>query len=446
MIILVIIIGAGIAGIGAAQKLVPTKKVLILEGRNRIGGRTYTDHQTFQSEMGAAWVQNNNAPTNSTVDLITKNYGLHINSFDFNQADTYNAAGQALDYWAGGTDDTYVKSTQSDVNTVINKVTSSSDTESLYTALNKVKAISSLSNLERSDLIVNLEDEYGLDIQDISARYYAKGGNYVDVDGVVPEGYSALIHQMASGLNILLNKTVQSITYHQSTTSLVKVTTSDGSMYKSVRVIVTVPLGVLKKGSITFTPSLPTSKQNAINSMKMGVLNHVYLQFPVGTLSSYPSHSNYKFSQLDLVNKIPQASTSTIGGGYGRGFYEIVTWKHSMNTDVIMGEASGSFGINIESMIDTDIVNLLLSELRLIDSKLPNPISYKITRWYSDPFSYGSYSCIAVSNTNKVYSDLASSINNQVFFAGEHTVADYPALVQGALSSGQIAAAAILKI
>lgn len=446
----VIIIGAGVAGIGCAQSLPSTKKVLILEARDRIGGRMYTDSTNFQSEMGAAWVQNNNAATNPTVNLMTKTYGLHINAFNFDTSDTYASNGSPLDYWAGGTDDAIVKSTDTDVSKLIANAGkfASTDSTSLFTAINggnPTKQISSLSSFELSNLVVNLEDEFGLNIQDISAKYYDGGGNYKDTDGVVAEGYSAIINKMAAGLNIVKNKVVKTVTYQQSS-NLVTVTTSDGSIYNALRVVITVPLGVLKKGSITFNPPLPAAKTNAINSMGMGVLNHVYLQFPTGTLAAHPTNAKYKFSQLDCVNKVPLSTTSAIGGGFGRGFYEIIPWKRSMGTDVIMGEASGSFGTNIESMSDTAIVNLFMSELRLIDNTIPNPINYKITRWSSDPYSYGSYSGIKAGNTRTVYSNLASSVNNQLFFAGEHTSTDYPALVQGALKSGQDAAAAILKL
>lgn len=44
-------------------------------------------------------------------------------------------------------------------------------------------------------------------------------------------------------------------------------------------VIVTVPLGVLKEGEITFTPPLPAEKQQAIANLGMGVLDKVYLRY-----------------------------------------------------------------------------------------------------------------------------------------------------------------------
>ncbi len=37
--------------------------------------------------------------------------------------------------------------------------------------------------------------------------------------------------------------------------------------------LVTVPLGVLKKGSINFQPPLPSRKQEAIDRMGFGILN-----------------------------------------------------------------------------------------------------------------------------------------------------------------------------
>ena len=43
--------------------------------------------------------------------------------------------------------------------------------------------------------------------------------------------------------------------------------------------IVTVPLGVLKAGSIAFTPSLPGRTQRAIDVLGYGTLDKIYLQF-----------------------------------------------------------------------------------------------------------------------------------------------------------------------
>lgn len=56
--------------------------------------------------------------------------------------------------------------------------------------------------------------------------------------------------------------------------------TIDGSVYVADKVIVTVPLGVLKAQKITFTPPLATSKTDAISRLDMGVMEKLWLEFP----------------------------------------------------------------------------------------------------------------------------------------------------------------------
>ena len=51
------------------------------------------------------------------------------------------------------------------------------------------------------------------------------------------------------------------------------------SYFKADAVIISVPLGVLKSGNITFQPSLPEWKQQAINNLGFGLLNKVGVQY-----------------------------------------------------------------------------------------------------------------------------------------------------------------------
>jgi monoamine oxidase len=57
----------------------------------------------------------------------------------------------------------------------------------------------------------------------------------------------------------------------------IQVTTGDGSAYTAPSVIVTVSLGVLKRGSISFTPGLPAAKSKSISAVGMGTLDEVVM-------------------------------------------------------------------------------------------------------------------------------------------------------------------------
>ncbi len=68
----VLVLGAGIAGLAAARRLKERgfKNVVVLEARDRIGGRIFTDRSTGAPfDMGAAWVHYANDPTNPLLGM-----------------------------------------------------------------------------------------------------------------------------------------------------------------------------------------------------------------------------------------------------------------------------------------------------------------------------------------------------------------------------------------
>lgn len=69
--------------------------------------------------------------------------------------------------------------------------------------------------------------------------------------------------------------------------------------------------------------------------------------------------------------------------------------------------------------------------------EVPEPIQTVCTRWGADPFSFGSYSNVAVGASGDDYDILAESVGDgRLFFAGEATTRRYPATMHGALLSG----------
>lgn len=58
------------------------------------------------------------------------------------------------------------------------------------------------------------------------------------------------------------------------------------------------------------------------------------------------------------------------------------------------------------------------------------------TRWNSNEYTFGSYSYPGVGSNPKFFGDLAKSIDDKLFFAGEHTSKDYFGTAHGAYLSG----------
>ena len=88
-----------------------------------------------------------------------------------------------------------------------------------------------------------------------------------------------LAHEVSLRDNVTIqyNQNVDSVT--QLSNNRVRVETAQGQIFDADAVVVTLPLGVLKKGVVKFEPSLPLYKQQVINRMGFGALNKVMLNY-----------------------------------------------------------------------------------------------------------------------------------------------------------------------
>ncbi len=196
--------------------------------------------------------------------------------------------------------------------------------------------------------------------------------------------------------------------------------------------LVTVPLGILKAGLITFSPPLPADKTAAISAMGWGLLNKIILQFP-STTALPPAIA----SQDVFYLYTPGFATER------RKFYEWLNYDRVVaGSNAVVGLISGSFGEAAEN--GTGVAETALSAIQAAFPDWPAPpiadVKSKVTRWRSDPWSRGSYSFIAPGADPTMYETLGKGVDGWVFFAGEHTNRSYPALVHGALGSGRRAA------
>jgi lysine-specific histone demethylase 1 len=99
------------------------------------------------------------------------------------------------------------------------------------------------------------------------------GGDHCFLAG----GNSRLVHALCDGVPVLYEKTVKRIEHG---VDGVSVTVEGGQVFQADMALCTVPLGVLKSGSIQFEPELPESKLGAIQRLGFGLLNKVAMVFP----------------------------------------------------------------------------------------------------------------------------------------------------------------------
>jgi len=282
--------------------------------------------------------------------------------------------------------------------------------------------------------LANLEFANAADLTSLSADHWDQDDvNEYDGDHVVmPEGYGALLHALAKGLSIDFNTTVTSVELRPCGGGIRAVTTS-GSVLLADALVLTVPLGVLKRpepeGGIRFTPPLPPAKLQAIDRLGFGVLNKVALFFP----RAFWAHRTDFFGRT-------AASQAERGQ-----FFLFFNVHHATGLPVLLALLAGQAAIALEEQDDDEIAEQAMAALRSMFGDAPEPTKVVVTRWGDDPFAYGSYSFVGVNATGADYTTLAEPVGKELYFAGEHCIEEHPATVVGAYLSGIKVAKRIAK-
>ncbi|XP_063240632.1 lysine-specific histone demethylase 1A [Bacillus rossius redtenbacheri] len=264
----------------------------------------------------------------------------------------------------------------------------------------------------------------------------------------VRNGYACVPYALSEGLDVRLQHAARQVRYGKDG---VEVTTSNArtgtgpATFRADAVLVTLPLGVLKvavdgtgqtQNVVQFSPPLPDWKTQAIRSLGYGNLNKVVLCFD----RVFWDPNTHLFGHV--------GSTTPSRG-------ELFLFWNLYRTPVLLTLVAGDAAAIMENVSDDVIVGRCVAVLKgIFGSAVPSPKETVVTRWSADSWSRGSYSYMAVGSSGKDYDTLATpvaapaeagvpSVSPTVFFAGEHTIKNYPATVHGAFLSGLREAARI---
>uniref|UniRef100_A0A8C5AL60 Lysine-specific histone demethylase n=1 Tax=Gadus morhua TaxID=8049 RepID=A0A8C5AL60_GADMO len=298
-----------------------------------------------------------------------------------------------------------------------------------------------LSSRDRQILdwhFANLEFANATPLSTLSLKHWDQDDDFEFTGShlTVRNGYSCVPVALAEGLDIKLNTAVKQVRYTASGCEVIAVNTRSTSqtfIYKCDAVLCTLPLGVMKQQppAVQFMPSLPEWKTAAIQRMGFGNLNKVVLCFD--RVFWDPS-----------VNLFGHVGSTTASRGELFLFWNL--YKAPILLALMAGEAAGI----MENISDDVIVGRCLAILKGIfgSSAVPQPKETVVTRWRADPWARGSYSYVAAGSSGNDYDLMAQPITPgpaipgasqpvpRLFFAGEHTIRNYPATVHGALLSG----------
>jgi monoamine oxidase len=419
-----LIIGAGAAGLAAARTLHDAgQQILILEARDRIGGRAFTDAQfaDFPVELGAEFIHGESAITH---DLV-RQAGLHtipvvrMDNLWWGQKaqpacplahlpqPTQEVIHRLIsDYQAAGKQDGWPFHPDQSLAAYFQSRGYDLDALAIADVLFAQTCCAELHALSLNDLI-----------REAYADHAGKD------EFRIAEGYTALFDWYSRGLPIRLNTPVTKIQWDADCVAVI----AQSDIFHARRCILTIPVSVLKAEDISFEPPLPTEKVLAIRAFDTQPATKLIYHFrqPLWDESlTYMAHTG-------LVARWWTP-------GYGREGAAVIC------AYITAGRAFG-----IDQMTEDTALKAGLNELaRLLGLKVDelraNLLTGRRVSWAHDPYARGGYAHIPP-GAYAARPALAKPEANVLFFAGEATAYDTnPQTVHGAIESGIRAAHEVL--
>lgn len=401
----IIIIGGGISGLSAANYLRKEGyHPIILEAQSHLGGRLKTNRSLgIAFDEGASWIHGpiknpitELAEKSGMETYLTRDENIRVYDIDGSEYAPEDLEREEASY------DAILKRIRGDKNRSFGEV--------FYQKYPQYKD----QRLWTYMLSAFLEFDTGGDIYQLSSKDFYDDEAFEGEDVIATNGYDHVANYLAKDVDVRLNTKVKGIDYSDDKISIV----TDQGSYQADRVLVTVPLGVLKKGVINFTPPLPDPTQNAIDQLEMGTVNKFLLVWDEAFWDEGVQYVGYtpeekgKFNYFLNVKKFADA-------------YALMTFSY------------GDYAEQTERMTDEEVIEEIMGHLKHIYGPgIPPPTHMLRTKWNENPFSYGSYSFIANGSRSIVYEVFEEPVDNKIFFAGEHTIVDYRGTVHGAYLSG----------
>ena len=405
----VAIIGAGVAGLAAARTLMAAgKSVQVIEARERIGGRAFTDSTTFgfPFDHGAQWIEG--GKSNPAMAIVREASAKAI--LDRSEQAIY-VAGKELS-----------KEDYERFEKIAHEATRKID-EALKKQPDVVvgRLLVPQDRLEMLAYAMVGPLEQGVENGELSARDFTPQPEAEPQYGIA-EGLGAMIARWGAKVPVRFGARVVRV---DSTGAQVAIETTAGQM-RARAAIVTLPTGVLATGKIGFAPQLSAAKREAIAQLPMASFNKVALLFSRKVIDSPAGRNVTGFTRKDLsfdaivrpANR--EAALVFVGGAQARTF------------ENEGGRAAVTFAVSA-------LAEIFGNDLRGAVAKS------HATQWGRDPYATGAWSVTRPGHADKRLV-LAQPHHDRVFFAGEATDPVWATRVGGAYASGLRAAREALAV
>jgi monoamine oxidase len=411
----IVIIGAGAAGLAAARRLHERGiEFLVVEARDRIGGRAYTLPDREGSppiELGAEFIHGD-AP--DTVALMKECGEAPL-----------EVATEALQLSDGRLEEDFA--IWEAAAHVLQRVDVRGPDQTVDAFLNTVDRDEVPA--EEADSVRTIVEGFDAAISS-DASMIAIAKEWLGSNRLIrrpPHGYAPLMEWAArtAGARILRQTRVNEIRWSRDNVR-VRTTGADGPMEIAARrAIVTLPIGVLRENAVSFSPPLPAEKQRAIDAIAMGPALRITLEFR----SPFWEHiDGGRFRDAGFFYA-PQCELRTLWTRFPQRSSFLVAWA-----------GGGAVERLAEARIDPVEAALKTCEAIFPSAGVRGELRATYHHdWQSDPLSFGAYSYLRAGGGD-ARSSLGHPIEETLFFAGEATSSADPGTVNGALASGYRAA------
>jgi monoamine oxidase len=418
----VVIIGAGAAGLAAWRELHSAGlNPVVLEARNRIGGRILTDRSADSLvELGAEFVH---GKPPAIWSILEKARLEVLESSGTRMVSSKEGLRPCPEYWE------IIQRVDAQINPAREMSYDRFLAEAQASPFEKLLVRSYVEgfNAAHAELIsapaIAIADRAAAEIE--GQRQFR-----------LPRGYGSLIDWLATGLpreSLHLQTEAREIRWRRGQVEIAADTSNGNRDFFAIRLLVTVPLGVLqaspgRRGAIQFIPPL-SQKEAALGRLEVGQVVKLMISF----------------KERFWRNHGPLGFVISFGAN-------IPTWwtQEPLASNILTGWAGGPAAEKLINRSQAELVEWAIESLNQIFGKSERWLRERADGihyydWSNDPFSRGAYSYPKVGGL-KAAQILSEPMDDTIFFAGEAT--DFQGAngtVHGALDSGKSAAQKIIK-
>ena len=400
----VVVIGAGSAGIAAAQTLQAAgRSVVVLEAMGRIGGRAWTDTQSFgvPFDQGCAWLHKSTA--NPYTDYARTN-GFDVRPHEYDLEDVYFGRRR------GG------PGVADRVNKIEEKMSDQIAEFPRDTAASRAVQVATPAEEAAADYLSSMD--FAVDMDELSTFDYGHADD-LEPNLLCRQGFGSIVAKRGQGLPVRLGTPARRVRWGGKG---VVIETEAGDI-RAKACVVTASTGALAAGTVRFDPEPRAAWQDALADVPMGMLAKIPLRTPGERFGVKP------FTDI-LVER--------------RGEQDIYFLSYPFDTDLMIGFVGGDFGWELSAAGQDAAVDFAKQALAdMFGSAAPRKVDKGLlTGWASNPWTRGAYAAARPGHYAS-RAELARPFGNKVFFAGEALADGLIQTCGGAFNSGVKTARAV---